>query len=144
MVYAVGSLPYTRCMSRIDASTARAVDLVSRSVEISTLWLYGSRARGDHVPDSDYDLAVTFTQWMPSPIESVTRLEALRSSLQQVIDGEVSLVELDRVPIPLAASIVSEGLLLIDHTPVETGWLCQRIWSKWDDWCFQRRESNAA
>jgi predicted nucleotidyltransferase len=131
-------------MKESDAAMTRAIELVSERADVTTLWLYGSRARGEHARSSDYDLAVTFARRMPSPIEAVTRIEALRSSLQQLFKEPVSLVELDRAPTPLAASIAAEGLLLIDRTPVETGWLCQRIWSKWDDWCFRRRAEEAA
>lgn len=121
-----------------DPRLSLAAELVSRNADLSSLWLYGSRARGDHAQTSDYDFAVTFAQWAASPLAAVTRVEALRSALAEALDAEVSVVELDRAPTPLAASIASEGRLLLDRAPVETGWLCQRIWSKWDDWCFHR------
>jgi len=121
-----------------DPRLSLATGLASRNADLSSLWLYGSRARGDQGTGSDYDFAVTFAHRAASPLAAVTRLGELRSALAEALDAEVSVVELDRVATPLAASIVSEGRLLLDRAPVETGWLCQRIWSKWDDWCFRR------
>lgn len=125
-------------MHSTDPRLSLAAELVSRNADIRSLWLYGSRARGEARQDSDYDFAVTFAQWAPSPLAAVTRVEALRSALATALDADVSVVELDRAPVPLAAAIASEGRLLLDRAPVETGWLCQRIWSKWDDWCYHR------
>jgi len=125
-------------MQTTDPRLAEALDLIAGRADVSTLWLYGSRARGDSGPHSDFDLAVTFQQRAVSPIDAVARVEQLRGELQQVMGTETSLVDLDRAPVPLAASITAQGLLLLDRTPLQTGWLCQRIWSRWDDWCFHR------
>lgn len=130
-------------MQPTDPQLAKAIALASNWASVSTLWLYGSRARGDHGQASDYDFAVTFEQPAASPMDAVARIEDLRSSLAQTLQAEVSLVDLNRAPTPLAASITGEGRLLLDLAPLQTGWLCQRIWSKWDDWLFHRgaRES---
>ncbi|MGH6942694.1 MAG: nucleotidyltransferase domain-containing protein, partial [Geminicoccaceae bacterium] len=39
-----------------------------------TLYLLGSRARGDHEPDSDVDVAVVLDQDMPQPFEAKDQL----------------------------------------------------------------------
>ena len=43
-----------------DASTLHTIQTMAKQIlpEGSTLWLYGSRARGDNRPDSDWDLVV--------------------------------------------------------------------------------------
>lgn len=116
----------------------QVIELASAHADVSALWLYGSRARGDNRADSDYDLAVTFRDHTGSRLAQASRIEALRSSFATVLDAEVSLVDLEVTSTPLAAQITEEGILLLDRTPVETGWLYQKIWSKWDDWQFNR------
>jgi predicted nucleotidyltransferase len=130
-------------MPLTDPRITQAVDLACGWDGLASLWLYGSRARGDHREHSDYDLAVSFTDRAALPLEAVSRIVELRSALQQRLQSEVSLVDLDRAPIPLAATIVSEGRLLLDRAPVQTGWACQRIWSKWEDWMFHRKATRA-
>ena len=57
---------------------------------LAQIWLYGSRARGDHRPDSDVDLLVVLDE--PRPNHEVV---ALLSSVQ--------------VPIPVSHRVLVEG-----------------------------------
>jgi uncharacterized protein len=54
----------------LDAETERAVRVFRRRLEgkypVIEVILYGSRARGDHKPDSDADLAVILRGWVGS------------------------------------------------------------------------------
>jgi DNA invertase Pin-like site-specific DNA recombinase/predicted nucleotidyltransferase len=54
---------------RIDADTERAARVFLKRIEdkypFSEAILYGSRARGDHTPDSDADIAVVLKEGMP-------------------------------------------------------------------------------
>jgi predicted nucleotidyltransferase len=43
--------------------------------DIAAVWLYGSRARGDHHEGSDYDLAVVYTDWPEDAMERRLRPE---------------------------------------------------------------------
>lgn len=42
--------------SQFEAKLPRLVDLCKRDLEAEEVWLFGSRARGDHRPDSDWDI----------------------------------------------------------------------------------------
>jgi len=114
------------------------IDLAERDPEISGLWLYGSRARGDQHLASDYDLAVSYYTCRVDRLGGRLRPALLAMAWRDVSGGEVSIVDIDNVPPPLAVSIIDEGLLLLDKTPKETAWLYQKIWSKWDDWQYQK------
>lgn len=105
---------------------------------IATLWLYGSRAKGTERPDSDYDLAVKYYDYLADPLKRRLRPELLAMDWSQELMVELSVVDIDLAPPPLAASIVDYAVLLMDKTPMETGWLYQKIWSKWDDWQYHR------
>lgn len=73
----------------------------------ASLYLFGSRARGDHVPVSDYDIAVD----CPEPIGRVIGLaaEALEES---TIPVKVDLVDCQSISAPFREHIRSEGVLL--------------------------------
>lgn len=85
--------------------------------DIASLWLYGSRARGDHHGASDYDLAVAYTTWLDDPFERRLRPELLAQSWEDLLnvpEGTISIVDLAIAPIPLGMSILLEGKLLVD------------------------------
>lgn len=126
-----------------DKIAALLANTASASPEIATLWLYGSRARGDHRADSDYDLAVRFFRRLPDPLANRLRPELVAQEWRQVIPADLSIIDIDIAPTPLAAIVSEEGVVLIDKTPDQTAWLLQKIWSKWDDWQYQRQMAAA-
>lgn len=115
--------------------------LAEQNAEVSALWLYGSRARDDHSSDSDYDFAVSFYSRASTPIEAGLRPENLRVTWQEQLDRGIvlSIVDIDRIPTPLAVNVIDDGILLLDKTPKETAWLYQKIWSKWEDWQYLKK-----
>ncbi|MDN3520724.1 type VII toxin-antitoxin system MntA family adenylyltransferase antitoxin [Halomonas ramblicola] len=109
--------------------------LAGEREDIAALWLYGSRARGDHHPDSDYDLAVAFTDWIDAPLERRLRPELLAMEWQRALgleEGRLSLVDMAICPIPLGWSILCEGLLLVDRHPEQRMTQESRIMSRWE------------
>ncbi|WP_116472394.1 type VII toxin-antitoxin system MntA family adenylyltransferase antitoxin [Zobellella maritima] len=114
---------------------ARITSLATQDPDIAALWLYGSRARGDHYADSDYDLAVVFSRWVDNPLERRLRPEELAIDWQQRLgmsEGSISIVDLSIAPIPLGWSIVSQGKLLLDQVPEARMRAEQRVYSMWE------------
>ncbi|TFH86667.1 nucleotidyltransferase domain-containing protein [Billgrantia azerbaijanica] len=113
----------------------RLIGLAKQREEIAALWLYGSRARGDHHSGSDYDLAVAFTDWIPDALERRLRPELLAMDWQKALglsEGRLSVVDLAICPIPLGWSILSEGQLLLDQHPQVRMTHESRIFSRWE------------
>lgn len=76
------------------------------------LWLFGSRARGEASPRSDYDLAL----WTDPPLDLAT-LAALREELEALpMLQKVDLVELSWAP-GLREAVEREGILLGEGNP---------------------------
>lgn len=71
-----------------------------RGVEVALL--FGSRARGEHRPDSDVDLAV---------LGNVDRL-AMAAELSQALGQEVEVIDLAAAGYPLLTAIVEDGILV--------------------------------
>lgn len=122
-----------------DAKQADTLDaimtLAHERDDLAALWLYGSRARGEHHSGSDYDLAVAFTTWMADPLERRLRPELLALEWQRTLCLEehmLSVVDLAIAPIPLGWSILSQGELLADfHREIRMRQE-SRILSRWE------------
>ncbi|RDL45155.1 nucleotidyltransferase domain-containing protein [Marinomonas piezotolerans] len=94
--------------------TDKLVTLASETKNISALWLYGSRAKGNHRPDSDYDLAVLFTDWVEDPLDRRLRPELLAMNWSKKLgltEDKLSIVDIQNAPIPLAMNTISGKLL---------------------------------
>ncbi|WP_346299043.1 nucleotidyltransferase domain-containing protein [Halomonas sp. BM-2019] len=113
----------------------RLISLADQHDDLAALWLYGSRARGDHHGASDYDLAVAFADWLPDALERRLRPELLAMSWREALGlGETSLsvVDLAICPVPLGWSILNEGRLLVDRLPQIRMTQESRIMSRWE------------
>ena len=90
----------------------RLLALLDRRLEIDTVWIFGSQARGEARPDSDLDLAVLFRR-TPTPGE----LMEARAEAELLADRPVDLVDLDRASPLLAMQVLRHGRLLVDRDP---------------------------
>ncbi len=102
--------------------------------DILALWLYGSRARGDHSLSSDYDLAVLFADQIDDAFERRVRPEVRALEWQEKLvipEGKLSIVDISSCSIPLAWSVLDEGQLLLDKSPNQREQTESRIFSLW-------------
>lgn len=112
--------------------TALTAEL-ERQPEVEVAWLYGSRARGDAAATSDVDLAIAFRLSADaSHAEPWERIDDLRARLQAATPLEVSVVDINRAPTPLALNIVNEGKLVVCHSDLRLRTEEQRVWSLWE------------
>ncbi len=119
------------------------IRLAEDDPEIEVLWLYGSRAKGNAGPDSDYDFAVAFHSF---PSDELTRgLRAGELALQwvsrlDVPDSLISVVDINHVPLPLAYNVVATGRALFVRNPLRRIREENRITSMWDlDWQYHKK-----
>jgi len=100
----------------MDAYLNSIIQLAQANPDIVVVWLYGSRARGDHHPSSDYDLAVAFATFIKDdPLEKRLRPECLALDWQQALglrDFQLSVVDINQAPIPLAFEIINADTVL--------------------------------
>jgi uncharacterized protein len=78
---------------------------VLRSAGARFAYLHGSRARGQHRPDSDIDIAAYFGRQPPQAFEVL-------------MPPGTDLLVLDRAPLELAGRVAVEGKLLFEDDPV--------------------------
>ena len=82
---------------------------------VDAIYLYGSRAKGCARDDSDWDIAVLFTNYEPDLLERAVRPQLLESQLESRCPNQtVSLVDLQGVPVPLQWNII-QGIKFYDR-----------------------------
>ncbi|MBN9418720.1 MAG: nucleotidyltransferase domain-containing protein [Candidatus Eremiobacteraeota bacterium] len=78
---------------------------------VESAWLYGSRARGQARPDSDWDVGVLLSGAPPA-----SALEELQEAVEDAVHGEVSLAVLNRADSLLCREVL-DGQLLLRRNP---------------------------
>lgn len=91
---------------------------------LKLLVLFGSRARGDNLPSSDWDFALLFDEPLRQQYESGGGWHCYRSwtVLQQILglgDDEIDWIDLKQVSDILAHTIASEGRVIYERTAGE-------------------------
>ena len=88
----------------------RLVSLAQANPAVQVLWLYGSRAKGNAGPESDWDLAVAFSPVkLADPLDNRLRPELLALDWQRALhlaEGKLSVVDINQAAIPLAFAII--------------------------------------
>ncbi|HEX7368860.1 MAG TPA: nucleotidyltransferase domain-containing protein [Rhodanobacteraceae bacterium] len=83
--------------------------------DIETLYVFGSRARGNARVDSDIDLAVL----AKTPIDAARRFEAQRE-ISALLDCDVDLIDLRNASTVLRSEVVNGGTPLFKRNAQET------------------------
>jgi predicted nucleotidyltransferase len=113
----------------------RILALVSEDDSIDALWLYGSFAKGNASEHSDIDLAVIFKEKEPDILERRLRPEVLALEWQEALglsEGQLSVLDMESGPIPLAMGVLRTGQLLINKNPTREFFVSRKIMSVWE------------
>jgi len=111
---------------------ARAVD----REEVRLAVLFGSRARGQATPASDWDVGLVVSK----PIEWLRWM----GELEEVVEGRVDLVDLARASPLLAHRAATQGKVLLDRTGHEFARFASLALRKyWDTAKFRRLQEES-
>ncbi len=136
-------------MNTIDfnALKTQIIDLAQANDALELLWLYGSQAKGKAHKNSDIDLAVAFKVWEKDPLERRLRPELLALEwLHQLnlSEGQLSVLDINQAPIPIAMSVLQSGKLLLSKNRSRQFQEQQRIMSKWEiDYLYHYQKQRA-
>ncbi len=102
--------------SALNEPLRKICELAKQNPDIVIVWLYGSRAKGNAHQSSDYDLAVAFESFIKDdPVANRLRPECLAIDWQQALglrDFQLSVVDINQAPIPLAWEIIQADTVL--------------------------------
>ena len=97
--------------------------------------------------NSDIDLAVVFKTWEKDVIERRLRPELLAIEWQNRLnlrEGELSLLDMNIAPIPIAMAVLKSGCLLLSKNQSRQLQEQQRIMSKWEiDYLYHYQHQQA-
>ena len=123
------------------------IQLAQEDENIELLWLYGSHAKGTAHEKSDIDLAVVFKTWIDDVIERRLRSELLAIEWQHRLnlsEGELSILDMNIAPIPIAMAVFKNGHLLLSKNVSRQLQEQQRIMSKWEiDYLYHYKNQQA-
>lgn len=97
----------------MDSNSQQIIEHIVRLIisrwETDAVYLYGSRAKGKARPDSDWDIAVLFRDFLTSPVERCLRPQEVEEVLQRELRmyDLISVVDLEDVPPPLQINIIT-------------------------------------
>ncbi len=106
--------PYTSLRN-----TQRICKKITGSIQshwgVDAIYLYGSRSRGSAGPESDWDVAVLFSDYETNPLQRQLRPQDVEAQLQRELNlyGTLSIVDLAISPAPLQYNII-HGTKLYD------------------------------
>ena len=109
--------------------------LAKEDSDIDALWIYGSYAKGNASESSDIDIAVLFSSYIDDVVDQRLRPEILtldwieRLSLSH---GDISIIDLDTAPVPLAMGVLQTGKLLVNKSASHEFNSSRIIMSKWE------------
>lgn len=89
--------------------------LAEHNQDIAVVWLYGSRAKGSHRPDSDFDLAVAFNNFSLDHMAKYLRPNELALHWQQALglsEQMLSIIDISEAPTYLAINAVETGTVI--------------------------------
>jgi len=112
--------------------TQKIGQLAKNTSEVEVLWLYGSRARANAQSNSDYDLAIAFKTYIENPVERRLRPELLALKWQKQLKVELSIIDINQVPLPLAYTVIQDNTTLYSNNEYRRMVEEQKIMSKWE------------
>ena len=121
--------------------------LAQEDKNVEILWLYGSNAKETAHENSDIDLAVVFKNREKDIIERRLRPELLALEWQNRLnlkEGELSILDMNIAPIPIAMSVLKNGCLLLCKNISRQLQEQQRIMSIWEiDYLYHYQHEQA-
>jgi len=113
---------------------AAIVKLIQSHTEVDAIYLYGSRAKQTEHTDSDWDIAVLFTDYENDLTARALRPQLLEAELERELKlyNQISVVDLETAPMYLQYSIIMSAVKWFDANVPHVRRVEQSILSKWE------------
>jgi len=113
---------------------ATIVQLIQSHIQVDAIYLYGSRAKQTAHTDSDWDIAVLFTDYDNDLNARALRPQLLEAELERELKlyNQISVVDLETAPMYLQYSIIMSAVKWFDANVPHVRRVEQSILSKWE------------
>lgn len=114
-----------------DLILEQIIQLTYQNFQVDAIYLYGSRAKGTALENSDWDITILFSDFIENILEQTERPQHLEAILQRELNlyDKISIVDLELVPPPLQYNII-HGKKLFDRGVLHVRKIEQSIYSK--------------
>ena len=123
---------------RLNKNQKQKIKALAGRYKISTLYLFGSQARGDAGRSSDHDFAVIFSDQVKLKDYSSLQILIISELLSLFSLERIDLVILNSADVPLFLkfNIIRDGEVIIDSDKNGRVFVEANIMSRWYDWQY--------
>lgn len=110
------------------------VRVIQTHAQVDAIYLYGSRAKQTAREDSDWDIAVLFTEYESDVMARLLRPQQLEAELERALKlyGRISVIDLETAPMYLQYSILMSAQKCFDRNVPHVKRVENAILSKWE------------
>ena len=110
------------------------VQVIQAHARVDAIYLYGSRAKQTAREDSDWDIAVLFTEYESDMMARLLRPQQLEAELERALQlyGRISVIDLETAPMYLQYSILMSAQKCFDRNVPHVKRVENAILSKWE------------
>ena len=118
----------------MDIMAENITNVIHAHADVDAIYLYGSRAKQTAHENSDWDIAVLFSDYEPDANARLLRPQSLEAVVERELKlyNQVSVVDLETVPVYLQYSIVISAMRWFDRNVPHVKRVEQSILSKWE------------
>ncbi len=108
--------------------------MIHAYAQVDAVYLYGSRARQTARENSDWDIAVIFSEYETDVLARALRPQALQAELERQLRlyNQISVVDLETAPVFLQYSILTSAVKWFDRNVPHVRRVEQGIFSTWE------------
>jgi uncharacterized protein len=108
--------------------------IILANAQVDAIYLYGSRAKQTAREDSDWDIAVIYTEFETDPFDRLIRPQMLEATIERELKlyNKISVVDLETAPVHLQYSILMSAIKWFDRNIPHVKRVEQSILSKWE------------
>lgn len=117
---------------------AQFAEHITRTIQahakVDAIYLYGSRAKQTAHANSDWDIAVIFSDYETDVTTRILRPQLLEAEIERELNlyNQISIIDLETAPVYLQYSIIMSALKWFDRNVPHVKRVEQSILSKWE------------
>ncbi|PPK75169.1 putative nucleotidyltransferase [Methylobacter tundripaludum] len=120
--------------NEIDSMAENMTRVIHAHAQVDAIYLYGSRAKQTAYENSDWDIAVIFSDYETDASARLLRPQLVEAAIERELKlyNQVSVIDLETAPVYLQYSILMSALKWFDRNVPHVKRVEQSILSKWE------------
>jgi len=120
--------------NEIDLMAENMTRVIHAHAQVDAIYLYGSRAKQTAHENSDWDIAVIFSDYEADASARLLRPQLVEAAIERELKlyNQVSVIDLETAPVYLQYSILMSALKWFDRNVPHVKRVEQSILSKWE------------